>query len=140
MLTYALPSDFPNTESSAATLVRLIDLASVSIRRATRRAVYATQPSGLPTDPDLVEAMRKACVAQVEILHSSGVGAALTSGELPAPTVKSGSVNGAALTYSTDDADAMRKHLTDGALCALAESYLEGVGLIPGELPGVIYG
>lgn len=140
MLTYAKPSDFPDTHIPPVVLTRLIDLASVSIRRATRRAVYRTQPNGLPTDDDLREAMRKACIAQVEILHSTGVSDELAAGKLPQPTVKSGTINDASLTYSSEEAEAMRRYLIDGGLCALAESYLEGVGLIPGDLPGVIYG
>lgn len=139
MIAYAEVGDFPNTNIPIEVLPRLIHLASTSILRATRNSVYKATPDHYPVDTELRDAMRKACIAQVEILHSSGVGLEMTSGQLPEPKIESGNINGAALTFSSDEAKTMRQYLINGHLCALAESYLENVGLLPGELPGVHY-
>lgn len=62
-------SGFPAPENAA----QLIRRASGMVQQAVRRARFTVEPSGLPADPDVADAMRDAVCAQVVYWDNSGV-------------------------------------------------------------------
>lgn len=76
MLVYAVPDDLVLGQwlSSAPTdATSLIRMASALVRHATRRDLYDTEPSGLPADDDIAEAMRDATCAQAAMWSKAGI-------------------------------------------------------------------
>ncbi len=140
MLTYVKPSDFEeyNLDITPTALRTLINIASASIRKATRAAVYVTNPAGLPEDEDTLEAFQNATKAQVLAIAQNGLtytvisGGAATSG-----VVKSASDNGSSITYETGLSDRAVADLIGGGLCPEAKAYLDDMQLL-GGLPGVV--
>ncbi|MDK8889249.1 hypothetical protein QP992_08840 [Corynebacterium ulcerans] len=122
------------------TLKRLLRIATSRVRHATRRAMYAVTPNGLPADDDLRDALRDATVAQVYAFLEWGLAEAVITGGMGVEAaVSTASINGASVTLDESAMLDGRKHLLDGGLSEMAETYLEEAGLLHG-LPGVIYG
>ena len=63
--TYATPAELaafltPDPAPADAVAGRLLDRASRDVRRATKTAVYLVDATGLPTDPDVLAALKEA--------------------------------------------------------------------------------
>ena len=65
-LVYATPADLSAWTGATAppNAVQLLRRASGLVRKATATAFYATDPTGLPTDPDTLQAFKDATTAQ----------------------------------------------------------------------------
>ena len=145
MLVYATPTqvreyahavELPEDDQ---VLVRLIRMASATIRNATRRAIYDTTPAGLPKDVDVEEAFREATCAQVAAICTAGLEAEVFTGGVTQPAVvRSSSINGGSVTYDTSSADDARALLLGGGLCPEATMLLDAEGLLRG-LPAIYY-
>lgn len=120
-------------------LIKLLSHASRVIRLHTRRAVYATDGAGNPTNPTIQEAFRAATTAQVVMWLQYGDTQAVLSGRVNVtPVVTASSNNGASVTLDTSAADAMHARITSGGLSPEAESILGDAGLLTG-LPSISY-
>lgn len=107
----------------------LIRRGSVMVSTATRRARYDTTPAGLPSDPDVADALRDAVCAQVEAWVSAEVDPTVTVVEA---SVSKSSIDGATVEYDTATAAAKQQALSDG-LCSYALDILTTAGLIGGH-------
>jgi hypothetical protein len=95
--------------------------ASLAVDRALIGALYATDDQGMPTDPDVVEALRDATVAQTRAIASTETGG---------PALKSATIGRASYTY----VDATPGGLTlpaGGRLCPDATTILQLASLVP---------
>jgi hypothetical protein len=75
MLIYATPDDLAEWWGKPApdNAVSLLRAASNLVARETRTAFYAVQPSGLPKEPDVVEAFRDAVTSQAAYWASNNL-------------------------------------------------------------------
>ncbi|QMV84091.1 hypothetical protein HW450_06760 [Corynebacterium hindlerae] len=107
----------------------LLQLASLLAARETRAALYDTDPAGMPTDPDVIDAMAEAVAVQVREWVQSGVdpvaGYLGTKGE-----VASSSIDGASVSFATKDSESVRLALS--SLCPMAVAVLADAGLVGG--------
>lgn len=104
--------------------------ASRRVRHATRAARYDVGTSGLPTDPDVVEAFRDATVAQCLLWLTNGIE---PSGVLqqPAQKVASKAIGGRSVTFTTDDPTIAAARLQAAKdLCDDAVLILRDAGLV----------
>ena len=131
MLVYAEPNDLLTGNwvlEVPDNTPRLIERASVLVRRATRVAVYNTQPSGLPEDDDLREALQKATLAQVTMWTKAGIDPDAGIAGQPV-AVQSQSADGGSVTYTNiPSAEEIRRAVN--TLCPAAMDYLEDAGLV----------
>lgn len=126
-------------EVEDATLTRLLRLASAAVGKATRAAIYDTDPNGMPSDLDKREAMRDATCCQIMAWVEAGVhGDILTSGATSKATVASSSINGASVSFDDTQGQAARSHLLGGGMGTEAALILEDAGLL-GGLPSIWY-
>lgn len=87
-------------EVAPAGAARLLREAAALVRFATRNDLYDVQPSGLPSDDDLREAMRDATCAQVEYWIAAGIDP--VGGDITAPApIRATEVDGAKVEYDT---------------------------------------
>jgi hypothetical protein len=131
VLIYATPDDLAGYTGQPApdNAEHLLRAASRRVARATRGAVYATQPNGKPVDDDLVDALREATCAQVATWAALDVD--LDKGAAGAAKVKTASsVDGASVTYqvAAGQADALAAATT--ALADEAADILAAAGLL----------
>lgn len=131
MLVYAEPNDLLTGNwvleipDNATNLIRH---ASIMVRNITRLALYDTQPSGLPEDDDLREAMRDAVCAQVTAWTDAGINPAAGAAGRSAQ-IQSQSADGGSVTYG-NLLSAEEIHKASTTLCSLALGILVDVGLI----------
>lgn len=129
MLLYATTADLAEftSEPAPANADRLLKGASALVRIATRTALYDTDSTGLPTDPDIVEAMRDATCAHAAEWARRGIDPA--SGVTPA-VPKSSSIGPASVNWGTtgglSDEDTLVQLVPD------ASWYLDAAGLLNG--------
>lgn len=97
MLLFASSGDFEKyADMEAPTNIdRLLGLASSWVRDAVRRAQFDTTPAGLPSDPDVEDALRDATCEQVLVWVQNGVepGKAPTRGAVSSSSIGDGSVS-----------------------------------------------
>ncbi|WP_063023826.1 hypothetical protein [Nocardia niwae] len=131
MLTYAVPDDLMDgwlaEEPDAAEAERDIRYASILVRKATRLDIYEVDPAGLPTEPDVIEAMRDATCAQVAEWQEAGINPAAGSvGRVVA--IKSESADGGSVTYA-DGPSAAEIKASLSQLCSAGLDILRNAGL-----------
>lgn len=103
--------------------------ASLRVRHATRAARYDVGTSGLPTDPDVVEAFRDATVAQCLLWLANGIDP--SDLQQPAQKVASKSMGGRSVTFTTDDPGITAARLQAAKdLCDDAALILSQAGLV----------
>ena len=101
-LVYAVPDDLAAWTGSAApaNATPLLRSASLLVRDATASAFYATDATGLPTDPGTLQAFKDATCAQAAFWAANGIDPA--AGALPTAGVLRGKKLGSAsLDYDT---------------------------------------
>lgn len=107
---------------------RLIKKASGMVQQAVRRARFDVEPSGLPADPDVADALRDAVCAQVEYWD----GAEVTKADTTARISNTG-LDGASMGFDTATAAATAAHTAD-SLCDEAWTILDNEGLTRGAV------
>lgn len=131
MLTYAVPDDLMDgwlvEEPETAVATRAIKFASQLVRTATRCDHYEVDPAGLPTEPDVIEAMRDATCAHAAMWIEAGINPA--AGTLGREIgIASQSADGGSVTYSdaitAEEVAASLKALTPTALDILRSAGL----------------
>ncbi|MFE3052365.1 hypothetical protein [Nocardia sp. NPDC059239] len=129
MLVYATPDDLMDgwldEPPETAEALRLIRAASRLVRKATRCDLYHVDPSGLPTDPDIIEVMRDATCAHAAMWKRAGINPdAGTAGRQIA--IKAQTADGGAVTYadgpSAAEISASLSRLSTQALDILREA------------------
>ena len=133
-LTYATEADVAEQlapEPAPDDVDRLLTVASRWVRHATRTAVYDTTSAGLPSDEDLVEAMRDATVEQVLAWVRTGIrpdegatGAA--SGVVASKQLRSAQIQYAVYAESAKDRVKVATQLAPAAAMILADAGLLG--------------
>lgn len=136
VLVYAHPDDLvtgqwlPQEPTNAAALIRQ---ASALLRRETRTAVYATDTTGKPTDPAIVEGFRDVVCAQVAAWTTAGIDpAAVTAGTSGAGGVASKALGEQSVSYAGADAAAQRRLWAATHLDPVAADILNGLPLWSG--------
>ena len=132
MLTYATVGDVEkwlgvDAPENAPALIRR---ASQLVAVATRHAVYDTTPAGLPSDPDVADAMRDATCAHVQAMVDAGV-EKTSIGNMTARVSKT-SLDGASIDYDHATGEAKQQSVLT-ALCAEGMDILTIAGLIGGH-------
>lgn len=131
MLTYAAPDDLMDgwldEQPDEAVAVRAIRFASQLVRKATRCDHYEVDPAGLPTEPDVIEAMRDATCAHAAMWIEADINpAAGTVGRTIG--IASQTADGGSVTYadsvSADEIAASLKALVPPALDILRNAGL----------------
>lgn len=105
----------------------LLRHASSRVANACRCDIYDTQPSGLPVDDDIREALRDATCAQAEQWSVLKVDPAAGAGGFDVQ-VTSSSIDGSSLSTTAAAVDAARAEALD-SLCELSVSILRNAGL-----------
>lgn len=124
MLVYAAPDDLMDgwldEPPVTAEATRLLRAASILVRKATRCDLYEVDPSGLPTDPDIIEAMRDATCAHAAMWKRAGIdpGAGTAGREV---AIKSHTADGGSVTY----ADGPTAQEISASLMSLSSQALE---------------
>lgn len=143
-IAYATPEDVRDyaptvlAETDPDTLRRVTGVACHAVRRHTSLARYDADDDGLPSRPDLREAMREATCAQAVTVVAHGlVDDVLTGGVTAEPTLESTSSNGKSLRFKNDSATSARAQIVSGGLVPEARMILDAAGLL-GGVPGVI--
>ena len=117
------------TQEPPANAAALIRRASGMVQHAVRAARFHVGANGLPTDDDVLDALRDATCAQVAFWESSGVDP--TKADTDA-RVTATSLDGASLSYDTATAAQAAKQSTD-TLCGESVMILHNAGLIGGH-------
>lgn len=116
-------------------LEKLLTHASRLVRKATRRAIYDTDPAGNPTDIDTIETFREATCLQVEAWVRAGVHQDVGTGGAQQPAqLTASSENGASLTFNHDSATEAKQHLLSGGLAPAVELLLDTEGYLSGTV------
>ncbi|GMA22282.1 hypothetical protein GCM10025864_44470 [Luteimicrobium album] len=135
-LVYATPADLAAWTGTAApaNAVTLLRVASGLVRRATVTAWYATNDTGAPTDPDVVQAFSDATCAQAATWATLGIDpttAGVDTGT-GGRVVASRALGPANISYAgADDTAARRAQLADD-LTPEALGILADAGLVRG--------
>ena len=111
----------------------LLQSASNLIRSETKRAIYATDSAGYPTDTQTRQAFRVATMAQVKFWADSKINPALGAAGVQ-PLAASKSIGGASIAYSVYAATAEARANSAGALGPDAFFILEDAGLLDGPV------
>jgi len=101
--------------------------ASLAVDRALIGAIYDTDSNGMPTDADVLAAIKRATIAQARAI------AAVDGG----PLLKSASIGSASYSYDTRTPDGLTLP-AGGGLCPDAAAELQLAGLTPTGV--IIYG
>lgn len=131
MRVYAVPGDYdevaegPWPEEDVETLKKRLRKASIEVEKLTRRANYATDEDGFPTDPTISDAFTEATCAIAEYWSITDDP---TGGEANAGAVKIGSVS-LGTTSSNNDNLTERQKL-ERRIGTTAIDILTNVGLI----------
>ena len=140
MIVYATHTDLtswigaPQAESEVKGHLRA---ASVLVRDACVNDLYDITPAGLPSDPDLAEALVEATCAQAEIWLALGVDPVAGAAALEAEVTKS-SIDGASIEVdaSVSAAATAAKVASLDCLAPIALSILRAVGLASAAVRG----
>lgn len=108
----------------------LIRRASQLVAVATRHAAYDTTPAGLPSDPDVADAMRDATCAHVQAMVDAGV-ENTTVGRMTAGVAKT-SLDGASIDYDLSTGEEKQQAVLT-VLCAEGIDILTVAGLVGGH-------
>lgn len=129
MLVYADADDLTTWLGGPApdNAISLLRHASSRVANACRCDIYDTQPSGLPVDDDIREALRDATCAQAERWKELKVDPAAGAGGFDVQ-ITSSSIDGSSLSTTAATVDAARAEALDG-LCELSVSILRNAGL-----------
>lgn len=132
MLIFAQPTDvqkWADNNFDGVKLDPLIKRASSLVQYATRAARFDVLPSGMPEDPDVMDALRDATCEQVAVWVENDI----TPGKLEAGTaqVTSSSIGDASVGMSGAEAAATRDNAAN-TLCEYAQEILANAGLIGG--------
>ncbi|MBY4571247.1 hypothetical protein ACN95_14600 [Gordonia sihwensis] len=136
VLIYATAADIETwlgeTPDADKPIARMLRQASIMVGRACRNDLYDVDSAGKPTDPDLLEAMRDATCAQVEVWLSLGIDPA---GGLAAmePQITSTSVDGGSVSYDAGTSVRAKIRAAE-ALSPTSYSLLTAVGLAGPEV------
>lgn len=129
MIPYATPEQLaefdPFPDGLPDNAESLLRAATLLVRHATRFDVYDTDPTGRPTEPDVIGALRDAtCQQALAWIKANLDPAAPAAG----PRVSSSSIAGASVDYDTALTAAEERELLT-ALCPLADLTLADAGL-----------
>lgn len=129
MLVYATPADWQDAPENAD---RLLRLASLLVRGATKTAVYRTTTAGLPTDADVAAAFRDATLVQAQAWTAAGVDPdrPLESGPRVA---QSKSLGSRSVTYADAEHIVSARRTSVDYLCREAVQILTDAGLTGGR-------
>lgn len=114
MRVYATIGDYnevaeePWPADDAATLGKRLRAASIDVEKLTRRATYATDDDGFPTDPDISDAFTEATCAIAEYWSPSGTDDPMGI-DIHAGAVKIGSVSLGTTSSSSESASEQEK-------------------------------
>lgn len=136
MRIYATPEELTEWLSPAtapADAAGLLRSASHLVRSETKRARYATDDEGYPTDTKLRTAFREATCAQAAYWSASQIDPALGAAGVK-PLAASKSIGGASIAYSVYAATAEARANSAGALGPDAFYILEDAGLLAGDV------
>lgn len=136
MRTYATPEELTawlEPEPAPANAAGLLRSASSLIRSETKRATYATDADGYPTDTKLRTSFREATMAQAAYWSASQIDPALGAAGVK-PLAASKSIGGASIAYSVYAATAEARANSAGALGPDAFYILEDAGLLSGDV------
>jgi len=111
----------------------LLRSASGLVRSETKRAVYAVDAGGYPTDTALRTAFRDAVLAQAKFWADSNIDPALGAAGVQ-PLAASKSIGSASIAYSVYAATAEARANSAGALGPDAFYILEDAGLLGGDV------
>lgn len=136
MKVYATEADLSAWMSPAALPANagaLLRTASGLVRAETKRAVYATDTAGYPTNTAIRAAFRDATTAQAAFWAVSKIDPTLgAAGVTPLPVSKS--IGGASISYSLYASTAEARANAAGALAPDAFFILEDAGLLGGTV------
>lgn len=104
---------------------RLLARASEDVEDALRTAVYGTDDAGMPTDPDVVQALADATCAQVEYQQAAGDDGTGAAGRWDSVSIGAVSLSGRQSGPTTGG---------DVDLAPRAERALTRAGLLPGVI------
>lgn len=133
-LVYATPDDLTTWTGQPApdNAEQLIRAASMLVRGATRTAVYATTPGGLPRDEDTLEAFRDATCAQAAWWAAQGIDPDNPHG---GPRVaQSKSIGSASVTYADSTDILAARAAAANSLGSAALTILTDAGLTGGRV------
>lgn len=131
MLVFADVADFETWSGVPApdNVDRLLRSASIMVREAVKTARFDTTPAGLPSDPDIMEALRDATCAQAVVWDESGI----VPGRVDTtPALSSTGLDGSSMGFDTATA-AQVKAQASTTLCAESATILDNAGLIGGH-------
>lgn len=132
MLIFAQPTDvqkWADNNFDGVKLDPLIRRASSLVQYATRAARFDVLPSGMPEDPDIMDALRDATCEQVAVWVENDI----TPSKLEAGTahVTTSNIGDASIGMSGAEAAAARDNAAN-TLCEYAQEILANAGLIGG--------
>lgn len=133
-LIYATSTDLSTWTSATApaNATQLLRRASGLVRKATATAFYATDPTGLPTDPDTLQAFKDATCAQAAMWTAAGIDPAGGGVAVIAP-LKAKRIGSAGLDYDTSASSSVTAYTARGAaavtLCEEAVDILQAAGI-----------
>ncbi|WP_156094859.1 hypothetical protein [Nocardia lijiangensis] len=129
MLVYATPSDLTGRlDPVPADAAALIASASTRVRDITSNDLYDITPSGLPSDPDLRQALREATCLQVVAWVEARIKPSTSALRVQ---VASQSVDGGSVAYRLPDPEAIRRASEN--LCHEVVLVLRNAGLASGR-------
>lgn len=141
-LTYATTADvemaLPAPTPETVDVERYLTVASRWVRHATRAAVYDTTAAGLPTDEDLVDALREATVEQVVCWVATGIDPDKGAAGAAAGVVASKQLRSAQVQYAVYAESAKDRVKVATTLCDAARLVLADAGLLSGSVK--VYG
>lgn len=121
-------------ELEDARLDRLINYASILMRRATRGAIYEVDEAGMPTNQFVVDAFKYATSAQIQAWVDANILDELETGGATAEAIVSSSTNnGSSITLDYSESSKARSLLLNGGLALGAQLILDDAGLLSGK-------
>lgn len=105
MLVYAKSTDYAAWTGTTApsNITQVLRSASLAVREATELSFYATDTTGMPTDPGILQAFNDATCCQAAALIALGVDTN-AGGAVVASVKESKSIGSARITYAAQDA------------------------------------
>ena len=133
-LIYASPADLSAWTGATAppNADQLLRRASGLVRKATATAFYATDPTGLPTDPVTLGAFKDATTAQAAMWSAAGIDPTGGGVAVTAP-LRAKKIGSAALDYDTSASSSVTAYSARAAaaveLCTEAVDILQAAGI-----------
>lgn len=116
--------------------ISLIRQASILVGRATSAAIYDVDGAGKPSDPDLVQALRDATCAQVEMWDAADINPVAAGVGKTAPSVIQKSLGGRSVQYADPSSSVTVVQARAEAatkLCDISIGILAAAGLLGGQ-------